>query len=86
MVRFLTLRLIYFLSLGISKCENRHGMVISEKLRKSDRLNDFILGPRRARTCLRVYADIEGPDQPAHPRSLIRAFHVPLIESFDTIE
>ena len=33
-------------------------------------------GPRHAKTCLWVYADSEGPDQPAHLRSLIRAFTV----------
>ena len=32
--------------------------------------------PRLAKTCLRAYADNEGPDQPAHPRSLIRAFTI----------
>ena len=29
-----------------------------------------------AKTCLLAYAGSEGPDQPAHPRSLIRAFAV----------
>ena len=29
-------------------------------------------GPCQAKTCIRAYADSEGPDQPAHPRSLIR--------------
>ena len=32
-----------------------------------------LVGPRHAKTCLRAYADNEGPD---HPRSLIRAFTV----------
>ena len=32
--------------------------------------------PGHAKTCLRAYADSEGPDKPAHPRSLIRAFIV----------
>ena len=32
--------------------------------------------PRYAKTCLQAYVDSEGPDQPAHPRSLIRAFTV----------
>ena len=32
--------------------------------------------PYHAKTCLRAYADSEGPDQTAHPRSLIRAFPV----------
>ena len=31
-------------------------------------------GPRHAKTCLWTYTDIEGPVQPAHLRSLIRAF------------
>ena len=30
--------------------------------------------PRHAKMSLRAYANSEGPDQPAHPRSLIRAF------------
>ena len=33
-------------------------------------------GPRHAKTCLRAYADSEGPDQTAHPRSMLRAFAV----------
>ena len=32
----------------------------------------------RGKTFLRAYADSEGPDQPAHPRSLIRTFTVRL--------
>ena len=31
-------------------------------------------GPRNTKMCLRAYADNEGPDKPAHPRSLISAF------------
>ena len=34
--------------------------------------------PRLAKPCLRAHADSEGPDKPAHPRSLIRAFTVRL--------
>ena len=34
----------------------------------------YIYGPRRAETWHLAYADNEGPDQTAHPRSLIRAF------------
>ena len=37
-------------------------------------------------TCLRAYMDSKGPDQPAHSRSLIRAFAVHNTESLDTIE
>ena len=36
----------------------------------------LIHGPRHAKACLRAYANSEGPDQPAHPHSLIRAFAV----------
>ena len=43
-------------------------------------------GSRHAKTCLRAYEDSEGPDQPAHPRSLIRVFAVRNIVSLDTIE
>ena len=32
--------------------------------------------PCHTKTCLRAYAESEDPDQPAHPRSLIRAFIV----------
>ena len=32
--------------------------------------------PHTAKTCLRAYADSEGPDQPAHLRNLIRTFAV----------
>ena len=32
--------------------------------------------PRHAKKCLWAYADSEGPDQPAHVRSLIRVFPV----------
>ena len=40
----------------------------------------------------RAYADSEGPDQPAHPRRLIRAFAVPIYRNigkcrmFDAVE
>ena len=36
----------------------------------------FAHGPHHAKMYLRAYADNEGPDQTAHPRSLIRAFAV----------
>ena len=44
-----------------------------------------MFGPSHAKTCLRAYAESGGPDQPAHPRSLIRAFTVRL-ESLDSTE
>ena len=34
----------------------------------------WLIGLCHAITCLQAYADGEGPDQPAHSRSLIRAF------------
>ena len=34
------------------------------------------IGLYHANTCLRAYADSKGPDQPAHPRSLIWPFTV----------
>ena len=37
-----------------------------------------LYGSSHGKTCLRAYADSEGPDQTAHPRSLIRAFAVRL--------
>ena len=42
------------------------------------RKNKFSLlyEPRHTETCLRAYSDSEGPDQTAHPRSLIWGFAV----------
>ena len=40
-----------------------------------------LFGPRREKTCLRWVANNKGADQPAHPRSLISAFVIPLLES-----
>ena len=53
-----------------------------------------LFGPRREKTCLRgfannkgadqparVFANNKGADQPAHPRSLIGAFVIHLLES-----
>ena len=36
---------------------------------------------QRKKTCLRRFANNKGADQPAHPRSLISAFVIPLLES-----
>ena len=33
-----------------------------------------LYGPRREKTCLQLFANNTGADQPAHPRSLISAF------------
>ena len=38
-------------------------------------------GPRREKTCLRWIANNKGADQPAHPRSLISAYVICLLES-----
>ena len=35
-----------------------------------------LYGPCHTKICLRAYADSDGPDKPAHPRSLIRVFTV----------
>ena len=37
--------------------------------------------PRREKTCLRGVANNKGSDQPAHPRSLISTFVIPLLQS-----
>ena len=37
--------------------------------------------PRREKTCLLGFANSKGADQPAHPRSLISAFVIRLLES-----
>ena len=39
------------------------------------------IGPRREKTCLRGFANNTGTDQPAHLRSLIRAFVIQFLES-----
>ena len=38
--------------------------------------SSILFGPRHAKTCLRAYADSEGQDQTAHPRSLIYAMRI----------
>ena len=38
-------------------------------------------GRRCKKTCLRVFANNTGADQPAHPRSLISAFVIRILES-----
>ena len=47
-------------------------------------LATVLIRQRHAKTCLRAYADSEGPDQPAHPAD--QGFHCPLTKSLDTIE
>ena len=48
-----------------------------------DMANPFCdtFGPRREKTCLWRFANNKGADQPAHPRSLISAFLIRLLES-----
>ena len=46
-----------------------------KRLRSQKRPN-LLSGSRYEKTCLVAYVDSEGPDQPAHSRSLIRAFTV----------
>ena len=41
----------------------------------------FLYGPRHDKTCLRGFANNKGADQPAHPRRLISAFVIRLLES-----
>ena len=41
-----------------------------------------IHGPRRDKTCLRGFANNKGPDQPAHPHSLISAFVIRTTDSW----
>ena len=48
---------------------------------ETTRVRDFNMGPRREKTCLRGFANNKGADQPAHPRSLISAFVVRILES-----
>ena len=40
-----------------------------------------VIGPRREKTCLRGFANNKGAGQPAHPRSLISAFVIRLLET-----
>ena len=42
----------------------------------------LIIGQRREKTCLRGFANNKGANQPAHPRRLISAFVIRLLERF----
>ena len=44
-------------------------------------LKTIKIGHRRDKTCLRGFENNKGADQPAHPRSLISAFNIRLLES-----
>ena len=50
-------------------------------LLKISLISEHPYGPRREKTCLRGFANNTGADQPAHSRSLIRAFVIPFFES-----
>ena len=39
------------------------------------------IGPQRKKPCLREFVNNEDADQPAHPRSLVSAFVIRLLES-----
>ena len=39
-----------------------------------------LYGPRREKTCLRWFANNKDADQPAHPRRLISAFVIRVLE------
>ena len=43
--------------------------------------NEIFYGHHCQKTCLQGFGNNKGADQPAHPRSLISAFVIPLLES-----
>ena len=43
--------------------------------------NMIIYGPRHEKNCLRGFANNKSADQPAHPRRLISAFVIRILES-----
>ena len=45
-----------------------------------EKKNYNLFGPKREKTCLRWLANNIGADQPVHPRSLISAFVIRLLE------
>ena len=55
------------------------GKTPDEKLVSCNKLIPY--GPRREKTCFRGFANNTGADQPAHPRSLISAFVIRVLES-----
>ena len=44
-------------------------------------VNQNTVGPRREKTCLQGFVNNTGADQPAHPRRLIGAFVIRVLES-----
>ena len=57
-----------------SEISRSNSLVSYEKVAGSECPSGFIVGPRREKACLRLFANNTGADQPAHPRSLISAF------------
>ena len=60
-------------------CHGRMMPLLAELLFLLDTTTDdsFSNRPCHGKTCLWTYVEREGPDQPAHPHSLIRVFTVP---------
>ena len=55
---------------------------VSKATETSSHLKQILItGPRREKTCLRGFANNKGADQPAHPRSLISAFVIRILDS-----
>ena len=63
----------YYIKVGFKGVKTICAYFIDHVLQK---LPWLIIGQRYAKTCLWAYAGSEGPDKPAHPRSLIRTFAV----------
>ena len=82
-------RLNAFFREGDISYVSSYGVYVSQLLnlviatKKEDSVHVYTLqyGPRREKTCLRGFANNTGADQPAHPRSLISAFVIRLMES-----
>ena len=52
---------------------------VNESFHQCRRYRSYV--PRRKKTCLREFANNKSADQPAHPRSQIRAFFIRFLES-----
>ena len=68
--------MIYYLGHAMRKHVFRHMWKAKAKISLPIRAIWYVYGPQHVKTCLWAYADSEGPDQPAHSRSLIRTFTV----------
>ena len=58
-----------------------HKAVATPRSQVKHSASELLNGPRREKTCLRWSANNTGADQPAHPRSLISAFVIHILES-----